>query len=59
MFALRKDVCLLKDRTLTALHTDLVGKLYREFDSLDPVATISNELTRWLKDKDLGGSAAK
>jgi hypothetical protein len=57
MSALRKDICLLKDRTLTTLHTDLVGKLYREFDPLDPVATIPNELTRWLKDKDLGRRA--
>jgi hypothetical protein len=51
MFALRKDVCLLKDRTLTALHADLVGKLYREFDPQDPIATIPGELSRWLEDK--------
>lgn len=57
MLALRKPVCLLKDRTLTALHTDLVGKLYKEFDPLDPIATIPNELSRWLKDKGLGRSA--
>jgi hypothetical protein len=57
MLALRKHVCLLKDRTLTALHTDLVGKLYKEFDPLDPIATIPNELSRWLKDKGLGRSA--
>jgi hypothetical protein len=53
MLALRKQVCLLKDRTLTTLHADLVGKLYRVFDPLDPIGTIPEELARWLKDKGL------
>lgn len=57
MFALKKDVCLLKDRTLTTLHADLVGKLYKVFDPLDPVATIPQELSRWLRDKGLGKGA--
>ncbi len=54
MFALKKDVCLLKDKTLNTLHADLVGKLYRVFDALDPGATIPGELSRWLGDKGLG-----
>jgi hypothetical protein len=53
MFALKKDICLLKDRTLNTLHADLVGKLYRVFDPLDPIATIPQELSRWLRDKGL------
>jgi nucleoside 2-deoxyribosyltransferase len=53
MFALRKPVCLLKDRTLKTLHTDLAGKLYRAFDALDPIETIPHELGRWLRDKGL------
>lgn len=57
MFALKKDVCLLKDRTLTTLHADLVGKLYRVFDPLDPIVSIPQELSRWLRDKGLGKSA--
>jgi hypothetical protein len=32
MIALGKKVCLLKDQTLPKLHTDLVSKLYKEFD---------------------------
>ena len=56
MLALKKSVCLLKDRTLNTLHADLVGKLYRVFDPLDPIATIPPELSRWLSDKDLGGA---
>jgi hypothetical protein len=53
MFALKKDICLLKDRTLNTLHADLVGKLYRVFDPLDPIGTIPRELSRWLRDKGL------
>lgn len=51
MLALRKPVCLLKDRTLPTLHADLVGKLYRVFDPLDPTRTIPKELSTWLRDK--------
>ncbi|HEX3525924.1 MAG TPA: CHAT domain-containing protein [Thermoanaerobaculia bacterium] len=51
MFALKKKVCLLKDRTLDNLQADLVGKLYRVFDPLDPIATVPQELIRWLKDQ--------
>jgi hypothetical protein len=53
MFALKKAVCLLKDKTLKTLHADLVGKLYRVFDPLNPIETIPSELSRWLRDKEL------
>ncbi len=56
MFAMGKPVCLLKDRTLTALHTDLVGKLYREFDPQDPAKTIHPALSKWLVDRGFAGS---
>jgi hypothetical protein len=56
MFALKKNVCLLKDRTLKTLQADLVGKLYRVFDPLDPIKTIPGELSRWLRDKGLTNS---
>ena len=51
--ALGKPVCLLKDKTLMTLHTDLVGKLYRPFSTRNPAKTISNNLTSWLKEKRL------
>lgn len=51
MFALNKPVCLLKDRTLKTLHTDLVGKLYKSFDPQDPNKNIHEEVTQWLSDK--------
>ena len=50
MIALEKRVCLLKDRTLPKLHTDLVSKLYKEFDPQDPIASIPPVLTKWMKD---------
>jgi hypothetical protein len=53
MLGLKKHVLLLKDQTLHALHTDLVGKLYREFDPQKPKFTIPKEIDRWLTDKGL------
>lgn len=53
MMALRKHVCLLKDRTLRTLQVDLIGKLYRVFDPQNPTVSISVELLKWLKDKGL------
>jgi nucleoside 2-deoxyribosyltransferase len=53
MFGLRKHVLLLKDRTVRALHTDLVGKLYREFDPQNPEETIPAQIDGWLSDKGL------
>jgi hypothetical protein len=59
MLALRKPVCLLKERTLKTLQTDLAGKLYRAFDALDPSDTIPHELGRWLRDKGLPESGER
>jgi len=53
MLALKKPVCLLKDRTLKTLHTDLIGKLYKVFDPRDPDKTIPHEISKWLSDKDI------
>jgi hypothetical protein len=51
MFGLRKKVCLLKDKTLKALHTDLVGKLYKPFDPINPAGDIRRHMKDWLIDK--------
>ncbi len=53
MMALRRPVCLLKDKTLGSLHSDLVGKLYRSFDAQDPIRSIPPVLCQWLMDKGL------
>ena len=54
MLALGKPVCLLKDTTLGALHTDVVGRLYESFDAQNPSQSIQNALERWLRSKSLG-----
>ena len=53
MRGLRKSICLLKEKTLTTLHTDLIGKLYSEFDPQDCEKTIPRALEKWLRDKDM------
>ena len=58
MFALGKPVCLLKDRTLKTLHTDLVGKLYKEFDPQHSGKTIPEQIAKWLSDKGIASSPA-
>jgi len=50
---LRKPICLLKDKTLSTLQTDLIGKLYRSFDPQSPEESIPPELEKWLRDKDI------
>ena len=50
LMAMNKPVLLLKDKTVTALHSDLAGKLYKEFDPHDPESNIPEQLTRWLED---------
>lgn len=53
MMGLKKPVCLLKERTLKVLHSDLVGKLYKIFDSFKPESTIPSEISKWLLDKEI------
>ena len=52
MLALKKPVCLLVDKTLK-LYTDLLGKLYKEFDPHDPAETIPDVISKWLRDKEM------
>lgn len=49
--AIGKPVCLLKDRTLRTLQTDLIGKLYREFDPHDADTTIREQLGKWISER--------
>jgi len=53
MLASGKPVCMLKDKTLSTLHSDLIGKLYKQFDPLDPAETIPPEIWKWVNDKGL------
>lgn len=53
MRALGKHICLLKDKTLKTLQTDLIGKLYTPFDPQDPEESIPESLEKWLRDKEI------
>jgi nucleoside 2-deoxyribosyltransferase len=53
MMGLGKPVCYLEERTLPALHTDLVGRLYQTFDLQSCEETIPRALWKWMTDKGL------
>ncbi len=53
MMAMKKPILFLKDGTLPKLHTDLVSKLYEEFDIQNPEKSIPKILTKWLKNAEL------
>ena len=59
MLALNKQVCLLKEKSLKALHTDLVGKHYRIFNINICDSSIDFEISQWLSDKGLNCSSSK
>jgi nucleoside 2-deoxyribosyltransferase len=56
MYALGRPVLLLKDQTLRTLHTDLMARLYKQFDSFRPNETLPAEVERWLREKGFAGS---
>ena len=53
LMALGKHICMLKDKTIKTMPTDLIGKLYKEFDTQDAKKTIPAVLTKWLKDRSI------
>lgn len=50
MLALQKPVLLLKEQRLQNLPTDLVGHLYKQFDSFDVENSIRPKVKEWLRD---------
>lgn len=53
MLGLKKDVCLLKERTVKSLPSDLNGRLYVQFDSQNLETSLRENVGRWLKHKNL------
>jgi nucleoside 2-deoxyribosyltransferase len=53
MMALGKPVCFLKERTLKALHTDLVGHLYRTFDAHRIEESMPPAIESWIADHEV------
>ena len=48
MLANKRKVCLLKDNRLAKLPTDLISKLYREYDPNDIKNSVSKEIEMWI-----------
>ena len=57
--ALRKPVCILKDKTLNALPSDLLGALYVEFDTSELRKSIKSALRQWIARQAFGGTPPK
>lgn len=53
MMAMNKPVLFLKDKTLTSLHSDLISKLYYEYDFQNPKQQLEIVTKKWLSDKDI------
>lgn len=49
MLAKKRKVCLLKDNRLAKLPTDLISKLYREYDPNDIKNSVSKEIEMWIR----------
>jgi hypothetical protein len=53
MMAMNKPILYLKDSTLTSLQTDLIGKLYHEYDFQSPENTLPIVIDKWVTDKEI------
>lgn len=54
LFAQCKRVLLLKDRAIPVMPADIVGKIYRSFDTYSASRTIRPQITKWLQDYGIG-----
>lgn len=53
MLGQKKEVCLLKERTVQQLPSDLHGKLYVEFDGFNIQSSVEDSLSKWLSDRNM------
>jgi hypothetical protein len=53
MMSLDKPILFLKDKTLVSLQTDLIGKLYAEFDFQNAKATLTKPIDKWIIDNEM------
>lgn len=53
MLGQKKEVCLLKEKTVQRLPSDLQGRLYVEFDGFNIKGTLRERVRKWLSDKHL------
>ena len=50
MLSKGNKVCLLKDKKLPKLPSDLISKMYKEYDSDDVEGTLPEQLELWIRD---------
>jgi len=50
MLAQNKRCLLLKDQRMPRMPTDIIGKLYKEFDTYDITNSINAAISRWVRD---------
>lgn len=56
MMALGKPVLLLKDSTILQLPSDLIGRLYKPFDTQNLHSSLKEAVGKWVKEKSLDRS---
>jgi len=54
MFAQCKRILLLKDTSIQAMPSDIVGKVYRPFNTYEPSETIPSQIEKWVVDYQIG-----
>ena len=59
MRAIQRRVLVLKDKRVPKLPADLIGQIYKEFDSYNLVATISAQIDAWIQELDVLGEFPK
>ena len=50
MLAMDKPCLILKEKRLPKPPADIIGRLWKEFDSYNPVQTVQEQVSRWLVD---------
>jgi len=59
MMSMNKEILFLKDKELKSLSADLMGKLYKNFDTYEIENTVPENVNKWLDDKGFCFSCAK
>jgi hypothetical protein len=59
MLSMHKEILFLKDKELKSLNADLMGRLYKDFDTYDIQNTVPKNVQIWLKDKGFCYSCTK
>ncbi|MEK0337777.1 MAG: hypothetical protein QQN41_10130 [Nitrosopumilus sp.] len=59
MIACNKPILLLKEKRLRTLPSDIVGQLYKEFDSYSIESSVANQVHNWLRDVGIAKSSSE